>query len=99
MQKAVNELAALGPLPCSANPDLAAIDEFERLIRSIHAPVTDAEAAVLVGLFGADDCFGLAWALLHLIESAPGWPISECLVGDNDWIVVLRERAVKSGKL
>ena len=24
------------------------------------------------GVFGPDECFGLAWSILHLIETAPG---------------------------
>ncbi|MDB6032726.1 MAG: hypothetical protein JWM16_3064, partial [Verrucomicrobiales bacterium] len=33
----------------------------------------------LVKVFGPDDYYGLAWSLLHLIESAPGWPLADCL--------------------
>jgi hypothetical protein len=52
------------------------------------------EAKALVELFGADDCFGLAWTLLHVIETAPGWPILDAL-GDteNQWIARLKQRA------
>jgi hypothetical protein len=48
----------------------------------------------LVKLFGPDDCLGLAWTLLHLIETAPGWPVESALVGlEGEWIDRLRERA------
>ena len=57
-------------------------------------PVTDEEACALVKLFGSDDCVGLAWTLLHLIETAPGWPIESALIGlEGEWIRRLRERA------
>jgi hypothetical protein len=47
-----------------------------------------------VTLFGPDDCFGLGWTLLHLIETAPGWPIKAVLDGSQgEWIDRLRERS------
>jgi hypothetical protein len=54
------------------------------------------EAKALVELFGADDCFGLAWTLLHAIETAPGRPILDAL-GDteNQWIARLKQRACR----
>jgi hypothetical protein len=40
-----------------------------------------------VGLFGPDDCFGLEWSLVGLVETAPGWPLADCLENtDNEWI-------------
>ncbi|MDX2851185.1 hypothetical protein [Actinacidiphila glaucinigra] len=33
--------------------------------------MTDEEAHALAGCFGDDECFGVAWVLLHLIETAP----------------------------
>lgn len=76
IRKEVEELSRLGPLPSEeesiANPsDL--LDRYEQLFASIEKPVTDEEAAVLVGIFGVDDCFGGAWTLAHLIETAPTW--------------------------
>lgn len=51
-------------------------------------------ARALVQLFGPDDCFGLAWSLLHLIETLPGWPSEDTLKGlHGEWIDRLRERA------
>ena len=38
--------------------------------------------------------FGLAWSLLHAIETAPGWPLMDVLSNaDNEWIERLRERS------
>ena len=80
MRQAVLELGKLGPLPPSDQAvrenlqDL--VEKYEKLIMSIEKPITDEEARVLVKVFGPDDCFGLVWPLVHLIESAPGWPFS-----------------------
>jgi len=66
--------------------------------KEISKPITDDEARALVTLFGPDDCYGAAWSILHLIESAPGWPITECLINlENEWIVTLRDRAIRGG--
>lgn len=70
------------------------IREFEDLLGKIKSPLTDEEACALVGTFGPDDCFGLAWTLLHLIESAPGWPVGGALDGlEGEWICLSRERS------
>ena len=61
---------------------------------SLSSPVSDEEAKALLTLFGSDDYFGASWTILHLIESAPNWPIDECLTNtSNEWIVCLKERA------
>jgi hypothetical protein len=54
----------------------------------------------MVSLFGPDGCFGLAWTLVHLIETSPGWPIEGCITQlQSEWIVRLRERAERAGFL
>jgi hypothetical protein len=67
---------------------------FKSQLSKVQIPVTDKEACAMVRLFGPDDCFGLAWTLLHLIETAPGWPVDGALNGlQGGWIVRLRQRA------
>jgi hypothetical protein len=67
---------------------------FEEQLSKVQTPITDEEASALVKLLGPDDCFGLAWTMVHLIETAPGWPLESALVGLKDeWIDRLRERA------
>jgi hypothetical protein len=67
---------------------------FEDQLSRVEIPITEEEACALVKLFGPDDCFGLAWTLLHLIETVPGWPVESALVGlEGEWIDRLRERA------
>lgn len=83
MRHQVIELAKLGPLPSS---DVAVresldqlVDNYARLIGAVEKPISDDEARVLVRILGPDDCFGLMWALIQLIETAPGWPLADCI--------------------
>ena len=94
MQQAIGALLALGPLPSSEAASVETLQAFEEQLSTVQKPVTDEEACALVKLFGPDDCFGLAWTLLHLIETAPGWPIEGALDNlEGEWIDRLRERA------
>jgi hypothetical protein len=86
----------MGPLPSneSAANDPTRLREYQSLLHSISQPVSMEEAVALAEMFGPDDCFGLAWTVLHLIESAPGWPSLDRLpASENQWIVLLRDRA------
>jgi hypothetical protein len=88
IRKEVRDLVALGPLPDS---DTAEMDQMQRLqdaIERISAPVTREEAKALLTVFGSDECYGLAWAVLHLIETTPGGIPIEKLPAetDNEWI-------------
>lgn len=69
----VDKLAKAGRFP-DEDADERAIEATQRLLGRIIAPVTDDEAQVMATLFGPDGCYGLAWTLLHLIETAPGAP-------------------------
>ena len=90
MRQEVRDLVKMGPLP-DEDATEERISEYERLLHCISRPLSDEEATALIGLFGPDDCYGLAWTLLHLIETAPSWPIEECLQDeDNQWIRRLR---------
>ncbi len=106
MRDEIRQLLAAGPLP-STKEVMAAprqfedkFKNFESLTKAISKPVTDEEACALVTLFGPDECFGEAWTLLHLIESAPNWPLPQCLKNEsNEWVKLLKDRAVRAGKL
>jgi hypothetical protein len=96
MQPAVDKLVKLGPLPNSADPDLPTLEKFQSLLTAIKQPISDDEARALAKLFGPDDCFGLAFTLIHAIETAPGWPLNDVLGGvGNEWIDRLRQRAAR----
>jgi hypothetical protein len=79
MRKEVQELVNMGPLPDCETVAEEQLKMYESLLSRVTPPVSNDEARSLVRLFGPDDCYGLAWTLLHLIESAPGWPLHECL--------------------
>ena len=70
----VQELLSLGELPESARAEEQSLDRWIAALNAINPPVTDEEALALAELFGPDECFGVAWSLLHLIETAPGHP-------------------------
>jgi hypothetical protein len=76
------------------SPDAAKLEKFQTLLTKVEQPISDDDARALVKLFGPDDAFGLAWTLLHAIETAPGWPLDDVL-GDsgNEWIDRLKQRA------
>jgi hypothetical protein len=91
----------MGPFPDSASAayEQERLEEYHRRLESIAKPVSDDEAEALLGLFGPDDCFGLAWTLVHLVESAPGWPLVDRIPeSGSPWLQVLRERAGRSPK-
>jgi len=70
----IEELERLGPLPTD-DDDYPGIDQklfdVEHLLAVVDPPVTVEEARVLAALFPRDGstCYGLAWSLLHLIET------------------------------
>jgi hypothetical protein len=87
IRKEVEEFVALGPLPDESASE-ALITEHQVSLQRIKKPVADEEAALLVKSFGSDDCYGLAWTLVHLIESAPGGAglMSKPTDADNEWV-------------
>jgi hypothetical protein len=100
MRSELQTFASLGSFPSEHEALPEIIAKHQTALHSISAPITDEEAKVLVSLFGPDDCFGLAWSILNLIETAPSWPILEILTdGGNEWIKTLRERAVAGGRM
>ena len=93
MRPQVQELVALGPFPAEDAATDEEVQRREELVTAIEPPITDEEARALVTVFGPDDFYGGAWSVLHLIESAPGWPIEDALGNeDNEWIRRLRRR-------
>jgi len=94
MRQPIQDIAKLGPLPNSASANISKLESFQKLLTQIEQPVTDDEARLLSKLFGPDECFGLAWTLLHIIETAPGWPLRDVLSDvDNEWIFRMKKRA------
>jgi hypothetical protein len=88
---------AIAPLPASRHADQAHVERLTDLSMKISPPVSREEAIRLAAAFGPDECFGLAWTLIHLIESAPGGaPMDAIPESDNEWIVLLPERQGRS---
>jgi hypothetical protein len=88
----VTEFLADGPLP-GEDQGVETIERAQKLLEAIPSPVTDEGALALLAGFGPDDCFGLAWTLLHLVETAPGarsahYPADT----DNPWQQLRRQR-------
>lgn len=95
MQDSVREIIRLGRLPSIESADASILEKYQNLLMRIETPVTDEEAAGLVKILGADDCFGLAWTLIHIIETAPGWPLHDAFIGvDSDWVETIMQRAM-----
>lgn len=92
MRDAVKELVTLGKLP---REDVGAeiIAQVESALHKIVPPLTDQEAEALLQCFGDDECYGLAWTLLHLIEtSATPYPLAAPSGEDSIWLTILYER-------
>ncbi|MFF8846295.1 hypothetical protein ACF08N_26865 [Streptomyces sp. NPDC015127] len=93
MRPEVQAFVADGPLPdWDANEE--EIDRRDRQLASIPRPVTPEEARALATCFGPDDCYGVAWTLVHLIETAPGPVPQPVLHGlePSDWQLTLSAR-------
>ncbi|WP_078616888.1 hypothetical protein [Streptomyces sp. 351MFTsu5.1] len=71
MRPEVQAFVAGGPLP-DRDADEEEIDRRVKQLEAISGPVTSDEAHALAGCFGPDDCYGVAWSLLHLIATSPG---------------------------
>lgn len=88
MRPEVENLLSKGRLPAS-DAEIARIAEWQDAVERIIPPLADEEARALVPLFPdrEDDCYGLGWTLLHLVETAPGWPLLDCLRNEaNPWM-------------
>ncbi len=84
----------MGSLPAEQGADPAKLDEFDRAIHAISRPISTEEAAAVLSVFGTDSCFGVAWTLLHLIETAPESPLKTVPATDaNEWVKLLWDRA------
>lgn len=93
MQNAVRSLISLGPLPASSDADQEHLRQVEAALAAVRTPLSQAEAEALLPVFGSDECFGLAWSLLHIVETAPDIVNVLANAGPgNLWVNTLRER-------
>ncbi|MFF0446663.1 hypothetical protein ACFYT4_09655 [Streptomyces sp. NPDC004609] len=92
VRREVEDLLGAGPLP-SEDASEEEIAEAQQLLEVINAPVSDEEAQALVACFGSDDCYGLSWTLLHLIETASGAQNARYSRNmENPWVQLLTAR-------
>lgn len=79
----------------------ASEEEIDRRVGQLDAiarPVTAEEAKALTTCFGPDDCYGVAWTLLHLIETGPNPVLTTKPAPDaNEWHHCLWTRAANAG--
>jgi hypothetical protein len=94
IRREVQDLVDAGPFPPEDTATEEQLTTIQLRLERIHPPVTDAEARALTAAFGPDDCYGLGWSLLHLIETAPGPPTADRSVDpENIWVRLLADRA------
>ncbi|MFD7560573.1 hypothetical protein ACFV9E_39525 [Streptomyces sp. NPDC059835] len=97
MRAEVLSFVADGPLP-DWDAEEEEIDRRVTQLEAIGKPVTGEEAAALVACFGPDDCYGVAWTLLHLVETGPNPVLTTKPAPDaNEWHHRLYDRAVSEG--
>ncbi|MFE2839248.1 hypothetical protein [Streptomyces mirabilis] len=97
MRPEVQTFVADGPLPDWDSSEEEVDRRYDQLC-AIVRPVTGEEAKALVSCFGPDDCYGVAWTLLHLIETGPN-PVLATDPGPdaNEWHQRLYLRAMNGG--
>ena len=90
----VRRLHALGPLPAEKGATEAGLVAHQAALEAISGPLSDDEARLLMECFGPDGCFGLAWTLLHLIETSnASLTMAEPPERANEWVRRLWESA------
>jgi len=98
MRSSIADLAALGVFPQELDANERDVSKREELLGQIVPPLAGDEARALLELFGDDDLFGLSWSLVHLIESAPGWPYWDAIEpASNRWHQILERRSISAG--
>jgi hypothetical protein len=88
----VSDFAANGPL-AGEDAGVQTVARAQTLLERIQPPLTDEEAQALARSFGQDESYGLAWSLLHLIESAPSARTADYSSSPrNSWTELLQAR-------
>ena len=97
MRPEIQALLADGPLP-DEDAEEEEIDRRVAQLDEIARPVTGEEAGALADCFGPDDCYGVAWTLLHMIETGPN-PVFGVRPGPQagEWQHRLWQRCVNGG--
>ncbi|MGV9690558.1 hypothetical protein ACWDUX_15755 [Streptomyces sp. NPDC003444] len=97
MSPEVQVLVAAVPLPDWEASD-EGVDRRVQQLEAISKPVIGEEARALISCFGPDGCSGIAWTLLHLIETGLNPVLATDPGADaNEWHQRLYLRAVNGG--
>jgi hypothetical protein len=95
----VQSLLEKGPLPAEDAASEEELEDIERILKNVPEPLSDEEAHALVSIFGPDGCFGLAWFVVHLIETAPGASSARYSENEeNEWVKMLHERVLMANQ-
>jgi|GEM_PF-4645011 len=93
MQPAVLRLKQLGPIRAEVENNEVWWRDWVEALDGLNTPVTDEEAIALAALFSDCEDRSTYFTLVHVIETAPGWPIASILnLTGNEWIDVLKVR-------
>lgn len=85
MRPEILELVQLGRLPsepCATDDELK---RWEAAIRRVPVPVSLEEARALARAFGPDECYGLGWSVLHIIESCDAPVVTDEPDPSDEW--------------
>ena len=97
LETVIEKLKKLGPMPSEYSVDVEVVNKYEGLIHQIRTPLKDSEVEILIGLFGPDSFYGLAWTVVSLIETAPNWIMKVSRINsENEWVQILKSRAKKN---
>jgi len=98
MRQEFDELRLLGQLPAGDELSPRQAERYEEAIRRLPNAPTGEEATALLSLLPPDETtsFGIAWTLVHAIESSPDWPVWDALDDRTWWRALLVDRATKS---
>lgn len=98
MRQAISDLVEMGQFPHELDTSEEDLARREALVLKLEPPATEEEARALLVLLGEDSLFGLAWSLVSMIESAPGWPYWDELANTSEpWRSTLRQAAINAG--
>jgi len=79
----ITELYKIGKLPAETNPESDAfpLDVFDGYLQQFAVPISVEQAKLLINLSTPIDtgCYGIEWALLHLIETVEIEKLQEVL--------------------
>jgi hypothetical protein len=93
MRPEVKRVVALGRMPAETD---SAADwmTWQDATGALPSAATDEEALALLASLpvGEDSGFGMAWSLVHFIESAPNWPGIAAEGRGGYWQTFLRDR-------